>query len=397
VGVNEPNAAPRPRAAGSAAFGNIIVVGVGLIGGSIALAARALDPKPQVFGVDTDAGTLAYALEHGVLDEAALPDDAVERGWFDRGGADLIVLATPARAAEEWLATIGARGFDGVVTDVASTKSGMMTAATASLGPDAAFVGGHPMAGSERSGVQAATADLFRGAYYVLTPTSSTDISAYQRVHSFVSSLGARAVSVDAETHDEAVAIVSHVPHVTAAALVDLAKAHAGPGDELLRLAAGGFKDTTRIAAGSADLWTGICLDNADALTRGIDELCDRLADFGGLVRSRDAGAVRAWLEQAASVRRSLPAKWVPSTEQLTELFVPILDRPGVVSEVTTAVSHAGCNIESIEIDHQSEDSAVLVLVLTDEGDTPGLLADLEARGYRPRLQPLDDAPAKGV
>ena len=373
-------------------FETVVVVGVGLIGGSLALSARSLDPSPRVFGVDTDAGALAYALEHGVVEEAALADDAIDRGWFAAGGADLVVLATPARYVEDWLGILGLQGYEGVVTDVSSTKSGVLKAAEEKLGPGAAFVGGHPMAGSEQSGVQAASADLLKGAYYVLTPTPRTDVGAYQRVHSFVTSLGARPVSVDARAHDEAVAIVSHVPHVTAAALVDLAKAHAGPGDELLRLAAGGFKDTTRIAAGSADLWTGICLDNAEALTRGIDELRDRLGDFGALVGRRDAAAIRDWLERAAAVRRSLPSKWVPATELLTELLVPILDRPGVVSEVTTAVSHAGCNIESIEIDHQSEDSAVLVLVLTDEGDMPGLVSDLESRGFRPRLQSLDES-----
>ena len=377
-----PNENPPP-------FGTIIVVGIGLIGGSFAAAARTLEPQPRVFGVDIDAGSLAYALEHGIVEEAALPDDAIDRGWFADGNADLVVLATPAAVAEDWLGVLAEQGYSGVVTDVASTKSRVISAASRLLGTGAAFVGGHPMAGSERSGVQAAAPDLFAGAYYVLTPTERTDVDAYQRLHSFLTALKARVVSVDAASHDEAVAIVSHVPHVTAAALVDLAKAHAGSGDELLRLAAGGFKDTTRIAAGSPDLWTGICLDNAEALSQGIEELRRVLGEFEQMVRSGDAARVRAWLEHAADVRRSLPAKWVPATEALTELLVPILDRPGVVSEVTTAVSRAGCNIESIEIDHQSEDSAVLVLVLTDEGDMTSVVADLEGRGYHPRLQPL--------
>ncbi len=383
--------------ASQAEFNTIVVIGIGLVGGSFAAAARALEPAPRVFGVDVDAGALAYALEHEILDEAALPDDAVERGWFCDPEIDLIVLATPASVAEEWLEMLGKQGYEGVVTDVASTKGRIIAAAGELLGTSAVFVGGHPMAGSERSGVQAASPDLFHGAYYVLTPTRDTDVAAYQRLHSFVSRLGARIVSVDAGAHDGAVAIISHVPHVTAAALVDLAKSHAGASDELLRLAAGGFKDTTRIAAGSPDLWTGICLDNADALSVGIEELRRVLGEFERMVRERDADGVRAWLEHAAEVRRSLPAKWVPATEALTELLVPILDRPGVVSEVTAAVSRAGCNIESIEIDHQSEDSAVLVLVLTDEGDMTGVVTDLEDRGYHPRLQPLDRESGEAV
>jgi prephenate dehydrogenase len=159
-----------------------------------------------------------------------------------------------------------------------------------------------------------------------------------------------------------------------------------------MRLAAGGFKDTTRIAAGSADLWTGICLDNAVALVDGIEELRERLGVFEALVRARDAEAIRAWLESAAEVRRSLPAQWVPATAQLTQLAVPMLDRPGVVAEITGAVSRAGCNIEGIDIDHQSESSAVLVLVLTDEGDFGALIGDLERRGYEPVMRPLEEA-----
>ncbi len=109
-------------------------------------------------------------------------------------------------------------------------------------------------------------------------------------------------------------------------------------------------------------------------------------------MRSRDAESIRAWLEGAAEVRRSLPAQWVPATAQLTELSVPMLDRPGVVAEITGAVSRAGCNIEGIDIDHETEDSAVLVLVLTDEGDQGSLVADLEGRGYEPRVTPLSEA-----
>lgn len=373
-------------------FRSIAVVGVGLIGGSFAAASKRLPNAPRVLGVDLDAASLAYAIEHGVIDEGASPADAFDRGWLGSGAdaADLVVLATPARIAEEWLEQLGASGYSGVVTDVASTKAGVLAAAERFLGADAAYVGAHPMAGSELSGVTAARSDLFDGAYYVLTPTTTTDAEAYRRVHSYLASLGARVLSVDAADHDRAVAIISHVPHVTASALVELAKAHAGQGDELLRLAAGGFKDTTRIAAGSPDLWTGICLDNAEALTAGIEELRDVLGRFAAHVRAGDAGAIREWLARAADVRRALPSQWVPATERLTELLIPMVDRPGVVSEVTSAVGRAGCNIEAIEIDHQSESSAVLVLVLSDEGDMNRLVDDLESIGYEPRLRPLE-------
>ncbi len=184
-------------------------------------------------------------------------DSETARTWLGADGVDLVVIATPARFAAGWLEHLGASGYRGIVTDVASTKAGVLAAAGSALADPSRFVGGHPMAGSERSGITAARADLFDGAYWLLTPTHDSDPDVFSAVHALVSAVGARVISVDAEAHDEAVAIVSHVPHVAAAALVDLAAAHSGERGELMRLAAGGFKDTTRIAAGSSDLWTG--------------------------------------------------------------------------------------------------------------------------------------------
>jgi len=372
-------------------FRSVAVIGVGLIGGSMAAALKALDEAPRVVGVDTDASAIEYGVANGIIDGGAVAGSAEAQSLLSGGQIDLVVIATPARFAAGWLASLGEMGYDGVVTDVASTKAGVLAAARAALPDPSRFVGGHPMAGSERSGISAARADLFSGAYWLLTPTHDSDPDIYSAMHALISSLGARVISVEADAHDEAVAIVSHVPHVAAAALVDLAHAHSGERGELMRLAAGGFKDTTRIAAGSADLWTGICLDNAVALADGLSELRERLGTFEGLVRAADAAAIRAWLEEAAAVRRSLPAQWVPATTQLTELSVPMLDRPGVVAEITGAASRAGCNIEGIDIDHETEDSAVLVLVLTDEGDIQSLAADLTTRGYEPRVTPLAD------
>lgn len=376
-------------------FEKVCIIGVGLIGGSFAAACKKLDPAPIVMGIDTDPATVTEAVALGVVDEAALPDAPEAHAWLAQGGADLVVVATPARFAADWLAVLGERGFDGIVTDVASTKAGVMRAARKHLGSAARFVGGHPMAGSERSGVGAARAELFDGAYWILTPAGETDPDAFTRLHALVTALGARVVAVEPKDHDEAVAIVSHVPHVAAAALCDVAGAHAGESGELLRLAAGGFKDTTRIAAGSPDLWTGICLDNSEALADGLRELRLTLGEFEAMVRAGDAEAIRGWLASAADVRRGLPAQWVPSTARLTELKVPMVDRPGVVAEVTGAVSRAGCNIEGIDIDHETEDRALLVVVLTDDGDHAALERDLLDLGYEPRFEPLDVAAAE--
>ncbi len=368
---------------------HLTIVGLGLIGGSIAAAAKRADATVAIRAVGPGASSRAWALEHGIVDEAADEASAVEAGWFADGVTDLLVIGAPIPATVEWLHRLGGLGFSGIVTDVASTKRAVVEAAAAHAG-EYRFVGGHPMAGSERSGVEASSPSLFDGAYYILTPTESTEIDAYRRVHAFATSLGARVISIDASEHDDAVAIVSHVPHVAAAALVDLARSRAeSAGADLLRLAAGGFKDTTRVAAGSPELWTGICLDNADAVAQGLADLESGLASFRRSVAERDADAVQAWLESAAAVRRSIPAQWVPSTARLSQLSVPITDRPGMVGIVTTALSRYGCNIEDIEIDHQSEASAILRLILTDEGDIDAAMAELRGEGFSPSLVPL--------
>jgi Prephenate dehydrogenase len=371
-------------------FACVTVVGLGLIGGSVALAARRAGVE-RVRGVDADPRTVARAVELGACDEALSADAAWTAGWFAADADGLVVLATPVDATLVWIADLAEKGFRGVVTDVASTKAAVMDAAAAHARQGLHVIGGHPMAGSERSGIDAASATLFDGAYHVLTPAADTDTDAFRRLHAFVASLGARVISVPADAHDEAVAVISHVPHVAAAALIALAgeRARSG-GQDLLRLAAGGFKDMTRIAAGSPKLWTGICLDNAPAVIAGVEDLRRVLGDFSAVLGRRDAQALEAWLAEAAEQRRALPAQWVPATSALRELSIPMRDEPGVISTITTAVGRHGCNIEDIEIDHQSEDAAVLRLVLTDEGDTGSLMAELAEAGFAPQLKPLE-------
>ncbi len=371
-------------------FGSIAVVGVGLIGGSFAAAAKRLPGSATVVGIDTDPHALAWAIEHGIIENGSLPDGLGAQTWLGPDGVDLVVLATPATFACEWIERLGVMGYRGVVTDVASTKAGLIEAADRCLGPEVAFVGGHPMTGSDRSGVEASDPELFRGAYYVLTPTETTDMEAFRRIHSLVSEFGCRMISVDATEHDEAVAVVSHLPHVAASALVDIAARHAGANGDLLRLAAGGFKDSTRVASSNPALWAGICTDNAQAVLASVRELRSVLTSFTAMLEIGDREGLERWFARAAAVRRALPAQWVPATESLIQVSVPVLDRPGVVAEVTTAAGRAGCNIEGIEIDHVSEASATLILVLTDEGDIERFESVLRNAGYAPQVRRLE-------
>ena len=370
------------------AFRRIAVVGFGLVGASFAAAVRAAYPDTRVLAVDIDERTLAEAVERGWATDGALPDDpAFER--FVGDGCDLVVLATPVGAAERYFEDLARWDYRGIVTDTASTKARITAWAERVLPHPENFVPGHPMAGSEVNGIEGARPDLFKGAHWILCPDADTPAEHFPRLHELVTSIGARVIALPREDHDEAVAVVSHVPHIMASSLVQLASRHADDQQALMRLAAGGFKDSTRIAAGSPELWCGIAFDNKDALSDGLDEIQGIIGAFADALASDDRAALTVLLADAAAARRALPAAWVPSTERLLEVRIPMEDRPGVVAEVTTVTSSVGCNIQSIEIDHVTEDSAVLSLVLTDEGDIGQLSAQLINAGFSVSFSPL--------
>ena len=370
------------------AFRRIAVVGFGLVGASFAAAVRAAYPDTRVLAVDIDERTLAEAVERGWATDGALPDDpAFER--FVGDGCDLVVLATPVGAAERYFEDLARWDYRGIVTDTASTKARITALAERVLPHPENFVPGHPMAGSEVNGIEGARPDLFKGAHWILCPDADTPAEHFPRLHELVTSLGARVIALPREDHDEAVAVVSHVPHIVASSLVQLACRHADDQQALMRLAAGGFKDSTRIAAGSPELWCGIAFDNAAALGEGLAEVQGIIGSFAEALASGDRARMTALLAEAAEARRALPAAWVPSTEKLLEVRIPMEDRTGVVAEVTTIASSVGCNIQSIEIDHITADSAVLSLVLTDEGDVGQLSAQLINAGFSVSFSPL--------
>ncbi len=369
-------------------FASIVVIGLGLIGASLAASVKESFDGVTVLGVDVDPRTRERALELGWVDEAAAPDDETF-GRFVEDGCELAVVATPVAAVDEYFERLRDWGFAGVLTDTVSTKAHILEAAARLLPKACDFIPGHPMAGSEKSGIAGARADLFKGANWILCPDERTVPEHFQKLHELVCSIDARVVSLRREDHDEAVAVVSHVPHMIASSLVHLARRHADDTHALMRLAAGGFKDSTRIAAGSPKLWCGIAFDNADALKRGLDEMTDIIESFSEALARGDRETFTSLLDEAARARRALPAAWVPSTEKLLEVRIPMVDRTGVVAEVTTIASSVGCNIQSIEIDHISEGNAVLSLILTDEGDVGQLSIRLINAGFSVSFSPL--------
>jgi prephenate dehydrogenase len=371
------------------AFSSVLIIGTGLIGGSIAAGLKALPSPPMVRGVDLDAASIELGRSRGYLDEGALMGDSRVDSWLDDSATDLVIIATPVSGSEAWLERIEASGYEGAITDVASTKGVICAAAARLLTNGSRYLPGHPMAGSEVNGIEGARANLFAGAHWILCPDDATDPALFLRLHDFVCALGARSITLPREEHDDAIAIVSHVPHMVASALVRLAGAHAARSREILHLAAGGFKDTTRIAAGSPELWCGIALDNRQAVVNGLDELIGIVGLLKKSIAERDSRGLASQLGDAARLRASIPTVWVPDSSKLIEVRIPMANRSGVIAEVTGFIAKASCNIQSIDIDHINEATAILELVLTDEGDIGRFSASLIEAGYDVSFRPL--------
>ena len=368
-------------------FSTVLIMGLGLIGGSVAASLKASFPGITVYGTDTDAATCETALKKGWVDQAVAPESDQLRQLA--AASDLAVIATPVPVVPQYLKLLADWDYRGIITDTASTKAHISEEAARLLPHPENYLPGHPMAGSEVNGIAGARADLFKGAHWILCPDAATPPEHFTRLHELITGMGSRVISLDRRDHDQAVAVVSHVPHFVASSLVNLASRHADEQQSLMRLAAGGFKDSTRIAAGSPKLWCGIAFDNAQALSGGLAEMVGILSQFKDAIDAGDRETVTSLLSAAAEARRALPAAWVPSTEDLLEVRIPMRDRKGVLAQATTIASSVGCNIQSIEIDHVTEDSAVLSMILTDEGDIGKLSTQLIKAGFTVSFQPL--------
>ncbi len=345
------------------------VFGLGLIGGSLALALA--DAGYEVGGHDSDKSKIDVALEREIISFPGLYSDA-----------EVTFVATPvgtvAQAVTESLDLT-----TGVVTDVGSVKASISSQIS-----DPRFVPGHPMAGSELDGLDGADASMFAGAVWVLTPSSNSSDAAFAVVAELVAKFGAEIVAMDAEQHDDLVAVVSHVPHLAAATLMRIADNRSEEHMALLRLAAGGFRDMTRIASGRPGIWLDICEQNKTSIVRGLDALILGLTDMRDVVAASDRDGLLSRLEQARRARMNLPTG-AGSVEDLAEVRIPIPDRPGAAADVFTLSGELGVNIYDFEVVHSAEgDRGIMVTVVRAE-HAEVFRGGLLARGFRPAIQPL--------
>lgn len=281
-------------------FETIAIVGVGLIGGSLGMAAKKHRLARKVIGIGRTEQKLMRAKILGAIDDYSLE---LETGASD---ADLVIICTPVRLVVPTLRRmIGRLKKGSIVTDVGSTKAEIVREAGEIMPAGRFFVGGHPMAGSEQSGVEAAFPDMFLGATYVLTADEQTDLEALGKMTEFVEAIGARSEIMSPEEHDAAVAVISHLPHAMAAALLHTAEEAHKQSSKVFRLAAGSFRDLTRVSDSPPELWRDICLTNAEPLIAMIDQLQDQLAQFKHVLAQRDEEAVAQFFEQAKRIRDS--------------------------------------------------------------------------------------------
>ena len=320
----------------------IAVLGVGLIGGSIGLAARRR-LGAEVVGFDPSPETLERALELGALDRAAAEiGEAAE-------GADAIFCAAPVAGLPGLVGeALAASGPEAVVTDVGSTKRALLEA-IAELDGYPRFIGGHPLAGAETAGVEGSREDLFEGARWYLTPSSRSEGLLFDRLHGILAGLGARPQAIGAATHDREMATISHLPHVLANVLVSAAAAREAGGGERAAEVGRSFRDATRVAGANPLIWADIYSSNADAVADEIDAAIERLQEAAALVRAGDREALGSWQSAAREDRRQVLEADLAASP-LLELRVAVENRPGTVAEIALALGRAGVNIEDMSL-----------------------------------------------
>jgi prephenate dehydrogenase len=349
----------------------IAVLGLGLIGGSIGLAAGGRLENTEVIGWSRNRTTVDLALELGAIDLAASsPQEAC-------ADAEAVFCCAPVAVLPEQIeAALAAGGPETVVTDVGSTKREL----AARFDDDERFIGGHPLAGAETAGVENARADLFEGARWYLTPGERSSGVLYDRLQRLLAELGARPQAIEAEAHDRLMATVSHLPHVLANVLVEEASAELTRDSERMPEVGPSFRDSTRVAGSNPAIWGDIFASNSEAVADAVDALGERLREAAELIRGGDRDAVAAWQTRAGTERlRLLEAEGREGP--LQELRVVVANRPGTIAELALALGEAGVNIDDMAL-HPAPD-------MTSGAVTLGVAGAAQAQRAAERLREL--------
>ena len=377
-----------------------VFLGLGLIGGSIARAIRQYRPNARIYAWDPDQLALRLAQQDGVVNGILPPPDTAEgkkvlagnspggecsddaETYFPEDTA-VVFLSAPVEDNLKNLKKISdAMPEEAILTDVGSVK-GPIHKAAENAGLGHLFVGGHPMAGTERSGYRNSKALLLENAYYILTPSPDCPEEKREFMHQLVADLKAIPIVLDPEEHDFTTAAISHVPHVVSAALVNLVRENDGPDGHMKLIAAGGFKDITRISSSSPDVWEQICVANGDKIGELLDEYIRELTQFRAALSGGNAPIMRSYFENARRYRESFADNAGGPIRKIYALSVEIEDQPGMIAEVALMLANRQINIRNIGITHNRENaSGALRIEFHDEKAETAARFLLISKGY---------------
>lgn len=352
------------------------IIGLGLMGGSLALGLRNKGFKGSIIGYDRNLEYMEEALVSGAI-------DIIPQGLEDSiKDADLIVIAVSLLNYKDILEKINVYGKkDAVVTDVGSVKSYPMDLARTMLRSDLHFIGGHPMSGSEKSGFKSCTPFLYENAYYFLTPDEYSSSYAIEMVKSMVEFLGAYPVVVSPKEHDRIVSRISHLPHLIAMTLVNLMGKEENL--EYLTFIGGGFRDTTRVASGNTRMWKDICYTNKEQIIDSIESFQGLLEEFKVSLLNEEQEYIEKSLEMGKSIRDRIPNKTKDYMIPLFEVVMSVADKPGVLAEITQIIGGKGINIKKIEILNARQDElGALNISFDSEDDRKSAIRLLEQSGF---------------
>lgn len=330
----------------------IFIIGLGLIGGSLALAIKREHPSAPIIGFDVDSEQLERAESIKVIDQKV---DSLKDGVRD---ADFIFIAAPVLEAEKIIERMLPLSFKkgAVVSDVGSTKEEIMNKAKPFSGKGVTFIGGHPLAGSHKSGVAAAEAHLFENAYYVLIANTNDQKQEIERLKRLLAGTKAKFIEMTSEEHDRIVGTISHFPHIVAAGLVHQLAGMKEKRIDVRKLAAGGFRDITRIASASPAMWHDILIHNRAVLIDLVDKWENEMANVRKLIENADSTGIYAYFAEAKKFRDGLPQKEKGAIPPLYDMYVDVPDYPGVIATVTNVIANGKISITNIRIIEMRED-----------------------------------------
>ncbi|MDP4093068.1 MAG: prephenate dehydrogenase [Bacillota bacterium] len=356
----------------------IAIIGLGLIGGSIARALKERCGITDIAAVNRNPESLEQAISDGTISQGF---NEIDKYIYD---SDIIFLCTPVKKTIEFLEILAPKvKKECIITDVGSTKNDIVTYVNNMVNPPV-FIGGHPMAGTEKNGYKASFSHLFENAYYILSPCKSTTRESIDIMVQIIKSIGGIPVVIEACEHDRITGSISHVPHIIASSLVNMVKESDSPEGKMRMLAAGGFKDITRIASSSPEMWENIVTSNSNEIEGILDKFINILNKFKELMKKNDRAGINNFFDSAKQYRDLFSESSKGLIIPVYKIIVDVIDKPGIIGEIATILGKNRINIKNINVSNNREfEQGCLVITLTDTESAYAAFDLLNNNGYK--------------